>query len=391
MFKSELPPNPNFYKLPTDRAAAPGAGTASRQTAAPKAPAASPTDGSRPYTASPGTNTVPPEMEAQARVQLSIDLADMNGSRAVDCFGGRLFRTSGKHRENVIAFAIPYPSPEETNAFGDHYVQKSFFASLGLLPYAGSSRVGSQLVFTFLLSKNCVSLREILQDTSVSRDPVKARARAFHLFGQLVEFLKEYECALEEEYSDGSGEPTYEPLCCLSLDTIFVAGNGRLCFLPLLPYQGKYPACYPSEAGTPEADISTDLATAALVAVQLYSGAENESGGQRMYCPDDLPVLTQCLLPFRSWRPTLEEVLAQLQPSDPQESDPSTSRPTSGDIRGDRRGSRTDTDLIDDIYNKFRQSVTGFFGTRSDRARTLGRPEVRQNTDAGQDSRDGSN
>ena len=218
------------------------------------------------------------------------------GSDTVACFGGLLFRTVNAHQGEVVAHAIGSVVRSEAQALvSDWYYRLTTDHPNMFLIYDHSADLKKMVVFTFRLPAGYRSLRELMGHP-------QARNYGPKLFRKLIDFLAAYESATR---SQGK----YRPLCCLSLDTVFIhETQNDIRVLPLAARNGNFPVYYPGEAGTKAADITTDMYTAALTALQFMSGCEMENETVRMADCNGIPCMDDCLRVFQSRRPALREV-----------------------------------------------------------------------------------
>ncbi len=257
-----------------------------------------------------GSITVP-----QVNILTAQFFKDMKLARS--CFGGKLFRSKNNYGNPVLVFAVADHDPETDMKHRGWYNAISSYAKLGFCPYDRSYKAKTYTFYTFSIPGNVMSLRELMENP-------ENHSKGVAIFKLLVRFLRSY----RDNYPHNGN---YIPLCCLSLDTVFFSTGGsdhRPHILPLKAVRNHYPEYYPGEVCGPHADLSTDLYTAALVATQLLSGQESEGlDGKAMYSDDATVSIRQCLAPFRTWRPTLGDLLQELKLSEPGEGDPGKRSP----------------------------------------------------------------
>lgn len=231
--------------------------------------------------------------EAEVKAGMEADLAS---SDATECFGGLLFRSLNAHQGEVVAHAIGDVARSEAQKLvSDWYYRVTTNHPNMFLIYDHSKPLKKTVVFTFRLPAGYRSLRELM-------DNPKARNYGLTLFRKLINFLADYEEATRKEGK-------YRPLCCLSLDTVFMhETENDIRVLPLIARNGNFPAYYPGEAGAKTADITTDMYTAALTALQFMSGCEMETEEKQMADCTGIPGMDNCLRVFQSRRPALREV-----------------------------------------------------------------------------------
>ncbi len=159
-------------------------------------------------------------------------------------------------------------------------------------------------VFSFHATEEWQSLRQ-------SKLPLSAEM-ALDIFRQLVKLLRDYSrCSLNR---DG-----YRPLLFICRDSVYVSFDGdgalQVCLLPM-PYDAytQY-AGMPREVFTQQGDVSADLYMAAYLYLQLKY-PNGEPFAEDAFAQYDL-LAERCLSPFKQRRPSLQELLAQLEePSD---------------------------------------------------------------------------
>lgn len=234
-------------------------------------------------------------------------LKDMNGPTAIKTMGGVIFHSTDHHDMPLLCFAVEEPTEDEVTSADNWYRYLKRLELPGLMSYEGFCCVEKQVVFTFLYSgDDTVSLRYLL-------DNPKMKDRAPEILLHLVRFLDVYREEMKTRNKSVPGN-TYIPLCCISLDTVFLTPKQDLRILPLRAYRNDFPRYFPNEAGKEYADVTTDLYTAVNLSVQLMSGCEEEgSNGNRMQENARLPFLRMCLAPYTSWRPTLKRVRDELE------------------------------------------------------------------------------
>lgn len=216
-------------------------------------------------------------------------------------FGGLLFRGKNSHNCDVLAYAVDNMTREEAQKVGSgrYFDLTTNYGDL-FLTYDHSRKIGSHVVFSFRLPRGYYSLRELL-------DQPKSPECGKIIFRRLVNLLARY-----EEATKAAG--SYQPLCCISLDTVFInrAGND-VKVAPLLARHHDFPPYFPGEAGEDTADQRTDLYTAALTALQFMSGIEMETYDTQMADCSEIPGMDDCLRVFQSRRPDLGTVQALLK------------------------------------------------------------------------------
>lgn len=224
---------------------------------------------------------------------------DFQKPDGINCFGGRLYRSLNEHNTPILVHAIENLTKEQSDTLVNkwHYVLSGKMSQF--LIYDHSYELGSSVAITFRIPEDYKSLRELMKDPAAAK-------YAGTLFKKLIDFLHDY-----QQYLKGQ----YYPLCALSLDTVFMDAGHNLHVLPLRSFSNSYPVCYPGEAGKSSADITTDMYTAALVALQFMSGCEYETDGKTMNKCTNVPCLMDCLALFQSWRPSLQTVRHQLAQS----------------------------------------------------------------------------
>lgn len=214
-------------------------------------------------------------------------------------FGGRLFRHTDKSGFDLISHAVM--NDEFVTERVSHYSRLRRVRGVPfVLSVAEPAVVDEYTVYSFEVGKE-LSLREL------SREYIMANSEGIR--DSLLQIINRYR---ESCYST---QERYVPLCCISMDTVFIDEDGGVRILPLQVTDGKYPAELPREAGTRTADITTDIYSVIYLYYELKSGVSKE-------CPDVLDVpdpdperellMSKCLSPFRKRRPSLEDVFATL-------------------------------------------------------------------------------
>lgn len=217
---------------------------------------------------------------------------------SISCFGGRVFTSRNQHSDALICHAIRITSVDQITKLSAWYHMTRHFRISSFLPYAGSVYVDDYCVFTFDLYKNQTSLRKLMEEPESIR-----MKRCKQLFADLTDVILDYQKERGASYS---------PLCFLSLDTVFLDDLDRVSVLPLMCDNISFPRGYPLEAGTAEADETTDLYTAALLTLQVLSGCEYETADRKMRLDLVPDCLRRCLNLFPSGRPPIREVYAAM-------------------------------------------------------------------------------
>lgn len=242
------------------------------------------------------------------------------------CFGGKLFISKDHRGDTLICHAVRTTDRELIDDLSKWYHETKRLSGVRFLPYEHSTPLGNgQVAFLFDLNPDHISMRELMKRPD-------HQTLCADLFNKLVDFLWNYRREMGG---------TYQALCCISLDTVFMDQRGRIHLLPLVCDDIHFPKGYPLEAGTDEADESTDLYTAALLSMQVLSGCEYESRSTGKTMRMDLApdALRDCLCIFPSRRPTLNEVRNMLGGKSHAHNEPSHSRTTtSNDPQPSREG-----------------------------------------------------
>ncbi len=230
----------------------------------------------------------------------------IDGNSSLFRFGGLLFRGKNSHNGDVVAHAVEdMTQGEARNLVSDRYFDLTTDHSDLFLTYDRSMEIDRHVVFTFRLPQGYFSLRELL---NAPKSPDCGEI----IFRRLVALLAKY-----QEITSDLGHP-YRPLCCISLDTVFISRAGNdLKLVPLLPRHHDFPPYYPGEAGEKTADQRTDLYTAALTALQFMSGIELETDTVEMADCSGTPGMDDCLQVLQSRRPDIHSVQALLQQNSP--------------------------------------------------------------------------
>lgn len=235
-------------------------------------------------------------------------LVEAMKQESIPSFGGRLFRTlSHNQMNNLVVFAVPSSVPEEVQTNLSRWFSGG--VSLDRIPFAryNGSFVGREYTFyKFTLRDGAVSMREVLELSDNER-----KTYCKDLFPKLVNLIQTYK---EETQSKPEFRGKYDPLCSIALDNVFMDPSGELRLVPLVSINGEYPRGFPMEAGTEEANETTDLYTAALLTCQVRSGIEYEapSKGKRMTWSDDLEPWLRL---FASQRKRLPEAVQMIRSS----------------------------------------------------------------------------
>lgn len=214
-------------------------------------------------------------------------------------FGGRLFRHTDKTGYDLVSHAVM--NDEYVTERVNHYSRLRRVRGVPfVLSVAEPVEVEEYTVYSFEVGDEH-SLRElpreyIMKNAELIRD-------------SLLQIINKYR---ENCYST---QERYVPLCCISMDTVFIGNDGAVRILPLKIPDGKYPAELPREAGTRSADITTDIYSVIYLYYELKSGVTKESPDV-LDVPDPDPekerLMSKCLSPFRARRPSLEEVFETL-------------------------------------------------------------------------------
>lgn len=231
--------------------------------------------------------------------------ASINSKATLFRFGGLLFRGKNTHDGNVVAHAVEGMTRDEARKLvSGWYFDLTTNHSDMFLTYDHSEPCDGHVVFSFRLPKGYYSLRELLSE------PKSANCGEI-IFRRLVALLAGYEAVTR-------AAGPYRPLCCISLDTVFInrAGND-VKLLPLVARHHDFPPYYPGEAGEATADVRTDLYTAALTALQFMSGVEMETENAEMADCSGIPGMDECLRVFQSRRPDIRTVLELLKQGGP--------------------------------------------------------------------------
>lgn len=233
-------------------------------------------------------------------------LVEAMKQESIPSFGGRLFRTLSHNQMNsLVVFAVPSSVPEELQTRLSIWFSEG--VSLDRIPFAryNGSYVGYAYTFyKFTLRDGAVSMRDVLELPDNER-----KTYCKDLFPKLVNLIQTYK---EETKSKPKSGGKYGPLCSIALDNVFMDPSGELRLVPLISINGEYPRGFPMEAGTKEANETTDLYTAALLTAQVRSGIEYEapSKGKRMTPSEDLEPWLRL---FASQRKTLPEAVQMLR------------------------------------------------------------------------------
>lgn len=219
---------------------------------------------------------------------------------AINSFGGKLYLSKNHMNMPIIVHAVKLSSQEQINKRSEWYRWAGRHGNLRFLSYERSYPLGEYTAYTFGLNEDCRSMRYMMEHD-------QQRQYCERLFEMLVEFLYDYKQAARAEY---------RPLCCLSLDTVFMDENGSIYILPLISNGGRFPRGYPMEASQEDdVDETTDLYTAALLTKQVLSGCEYESKkrNQRLKKLNKPECLERCMDVGYSNRPLLQEVYSSIR------------------------------------------------------------------------------
>lgn len=232
----------------------------------------------------------------------SKELLDLIRSpNAVSHAGGRLFRRTDSYNFPIISFAVPDMTEVEVQRANDRYVKlcrryPNLFLSHD--PNAVTS-VSNYTVFDFVIGASEFTLGERKRANSLYKQPADL----------LMRYLVDYLCA----YSTAQGQLglPYDPLCCLSLETIIMSETGAVKVLPLLSHRRNFPVEMPSEVALNMADERSDLYSAAYVVVEMISASRSDG---RLEEPKSL-IIQNCIKTIQDWRPGLAEAYEYVRAS----------------------------------------------------------------------------
>ena len=209
---------------------------------------------------------------------------------AQDCFDGSLIHSDAAGSPTLI-YAVKHMNPEDRKRLYIHCTRLNPLGA-GTVAVQSCCEVGAYTCFRFIPFSGERSLRELARENP-------DYLRQYPLMHNLVCFLSGYSNA------QANVSQTYNPLCCLCPDTVFVnTYQGTLRVLPLQTYQGNMPVEVPREADADQADVSTDLYSAAYLSMEAGSDDPDCPG-----MPQDDPFLQKLLQPFRQSRPSLQEAV----------------------------------------------------------------------------------
>ena len=269
----------------------------------------------------------------------------IDGEDCQHCFCGLLFRGKNDHDENVVSHAVEGMTRSEAQKLvSERYYKLPNNHSDLFLAYDRSKNNDPYVIFNFRLPDGYRSLRELLGHK-------KSRECGEMIFRRLVELLAKY-----EERTRSAG--VYRPLCCISLDTVFIhETNNNIKVVPLVARFPDFPTYYPGEAGTPAADMRTDLFTAALTALQFMSGIEVETGEKAMADCSHIPGMDDCLRLLQSRRPDIRTILALLNRGEGNVRE----EKTFFTVDGDRKKPAAKPGRLSEIFGKFKRKETSTY------------------------------
>lgn len=214
--------------------------------------------------------------------------------KGTNCFGGTLFHRSNTFGLPEICFAVKGLDDITLRQIRQRYATlRHRCSSLPLIPCTDIETDGEYVIFVFALSEKERSLRQILAVPENALRPMT-------LLKKLVVLIRDYHACMTAE------NRAYTPLCCLTADTVYLDQNHHLRVLPLPLCGSPLPKGLPAEAGTKQADVSSDLYSAAYLYAQLLSSDPN------MPSRPDHATVQQMLYADPAWRPKLSEVTAAL-------------------------------------------------------------------------------
>lgn len=222
----------------------------------------------------------------------------IHSSSSINCFGGKLLRHNDRHGNPLISHAVQAMTGSEADAAEFRYRLFNRIPSASFIRFAGSHRADDYTVFTFEIAPREQSLRELMGS------PQGCPLDAVGLMRQLTALVHRYQNILT------SRQEPYMPLCCLSVDTVYVSPSGTIRILPLTAANNQYPIELPREAGTGQACIQTDIYSIAYLSTIVRSSDPCAPA------EPEIPIIAHCLKPFPAWRPNAVQVLRALKPDD---------------------------------------------------------------------------
>ena len=141
------------------------------------------------------------------------------------------------------------------------------------------------------------SLRELCRSGELKGASVQ------NIMAHLVDLIVRY-----YNFCADSGLP-YEPLNCLTLDTVYMDASRSLILVPLQAFRGKYAREIPPEVyqSGEKMDERADLYAAAMLAVEVTSG-----GSANIPAEEIPPLIKECLSGIPECRPSLKKVCSAL-------------------------------------------------------------------------------
>lgn len=294
------------------------------------------------------------------------------------CFGGWIVHSTDHAGFPVVSHAIRTSLIRDASTEMSRWYHWTTANGAGIFPaYAYSVSAGDYTFFRFALSEGAISMREMMKNP-------EREGLCRNLFTDLVMLLHRYGQKCEKS----AGK--YRPLCCISLDTVFMDPSGQVSILPLLCVNDEYPRGFPLEAGSEEMDDSSDLFTAALLTYQVLSGCEYEKCSEHKQMrvlknpANMVDCMNQSLKLFASQRSSLREVYAQLtkEKTPPaEESRPSGKNPRRTRDTRDYREPRCEEQPEAGFWiamRSLREKMSSVFNMESDMetSRTAGRPKA---------------
>ena len=217
-----------------------------------------------------------------------------------ECFGGKMFRRKDEHGHSIVSFAVDKMSEREEEQLQRHYGEMISALPAYVAHRGGPSSlaVGDYTVFNFMIDSETFSLREWIE-----KNPGDC--------GRIGNLMQTLTNVIIEAYNHfAAAGMRYQPLNCLTMDTVFVnTSSGRVTLLPLVPVHGKYaaglaPEVYLGESG----DVTADLYAAAYLTAYVAASGKPKRGDV------SLPgMLLNCMQAIPAYRPDLQTVRAELQ------------------------------------------------------------------------------